>query len=113
MFYIHHVSKNIVSSCKYSSDCHIHHIRMVYYLVFEINLTIDIIFSLILINSFEAFLIVIRSKIRFINPFLANVPFPYPLKTSENQGFSDVFRVYRNGVLPWIGLIYSKALKQS
>ena len=31
-----------------------------------------------------------------INPLEANVPFLYPLKTSENQRFSDVFRGYRN-----------------
>ena len=31
-----------------------------------------------------------------INPFYANFPFLYPLKISENQRFSDVFRVYRN-----------------
>ena len=34
-----------------------------------------------------------------INPFHANVPFLYPLKTSENQRFSDVFGGYRNGTL--------------
>ena len=34
-----------------------------------------------------------------INPFQANVPFLYPLKTSENLWFSDVFRGYRKGTL--------------
>ena len=34
-----------------------------------------------------------------INPFYANVPFLYSLKTSENQRFSDVFRGYGNGSL--------------
>ena len=34
-----------------------------------------------------------------INPFHANVLFLYPLKMSENQRFSDVFRGYRNGKL--------------
>ena len=27
--------------------------------------------------------------LRGLNPFLPNVPFLYPLKTSENQGFSE------------------------
>ena len=30
-----------------------------------------------------------------INPFSANVPLLYPLKTSENRRFSDVFSGYR------------------
>ena len=34
-----------------------------------------------------------------INPCSANVPFLYPLKTSENQRFSDVFKGYRKGTL--------------
>ena len=39
------------------------------------------------------------------NPFQANVPFLYPLKTSENLWFSEVFRGYRKGTLAWNGLI--------
>ena len=35
----------------------------------------------------------------FLNPFQANVPFLYPLKTPENQMFFDVFRGYRKGTL--------------
>ena len=34
-----------------------------------------------------------------INPFYSSVTFLYPLKTSENQKFSDVFRGYRNATL--------------
>ena len=30
---------------------------------------------------------------------LFNVPFLYPLKMSENQRFSDIFRGYKNGTL--------------
>ena len=30
-----------------------------------------------------------------INPFYFTVPFLYPVKTSANQKFSDVFREYR------------------
>ena len=39
-----------------------------------------------------------------INPFLANVPILYPLKTPENQRFS-VFRRYKLGTLATNGLI--------
>ena len=34
-----------------------------------------------------------------------NVPFLYPLETSENLGFSDVFSGYRKVTLAWNGLI--------
>ena len=34
-----------------------------------------------------------------INPFQLKVPYLHPLKKSENQYFSDVFRGYRNGAL--------------
>ena len=34
-----------------------------------------------------------------VNPFSTNIPLPYPLKTSENLAFSDIFRVYRSGTL--------------
>ena len=36
--------------------------------------------------------------------FRVDVPFIYPLETSENFWFSDVFRGYRNGTLAWNGL---------
>ena len=36
---------------------------------------------------------------RVSNTIHANVPLLYPLKTSENQRFSGVFRGYRNGTL--------------
>ena len=39
-----------------------------------------------------------------INPFSINVPLLYPLKTSENRGFSYVFRGYRSGTLVENGL---------
>ena len=32
-----------------------------------------------------------------LNPLLVNVLFLYPLKTSENQRFSNIFRRFRNG----------------
>ena len=38
-----------------------------------------------------------------LNPFLVSVSFLYPLKTLENQNFSDVFRGYRNEILAWNG----------
>ena len=34
-----------------------------------------------------------------LNQFLANVLILYPLKTSENQRFSDVYREYKMGTL--------------
>ena len=40
-----------------------------------------------------------------INPFQANAPFLYPLKTLENLQFSDVFRGNRKGTLTWNGLM--------
>lgn len=33
----------------------------------------------------------LNKKVNRIDPFQANVPFLKPIKTSENQGFSDVF----------------------
>ena len=40
-----------------------------------------------------------------INPFSTTVPLLYPLKISENQRFSNVFRVYRSTTLVENGLI--------
>ena len=42
--------------------------------------------------------------LQLLNPFQANVPFLYPLKTLENLRLSDVFRGYRKGALAWNGL---------
>ena len=39
------------------------------------------------------------------NPFHATPRFLYPLKTSENQGFSDVFRGYIKRPVAWNGSI--------
>ena len=41
----------------------------------------------------------------FFNPFSTNVPLLYPLKTSENRRFCDVFRGYRSATLAENGLI--------
>ena len=38
------------------------------------------------------------------NPYSSNVTFLYSLKTSENRGFSDVCRGYRNVTLGEYGL---------
>ena len=44
--------------------------------------------------------------VSLVNPFQPNVPFLYPLKTSENQRlkkwFSDVFWGYKNGLKNWV-----------
>ena len=39
-------------------------------------------------------------------PFSTNVPLLYPLKTSENLRFTDVFRGYRSGTLVESGLSF-------
>ena len=39
-----------------------------------------------------------------VKPFSTNIPFLYPLKTSENLRVSDVFRGYRGGTLVENGL---------
>ena len=39
-----------------------------------------------------------------INPFQADIPFLYPLKTSENRRFCDFLRGYRKGTLARNGL---------
>ena len=46
-----------------------------------------------------------KSQSTNLHPFQANVSFLYPLKTSENLWFSDVFRAYRKGALAQNGLI--------
>ena len=45
-----------------------------------------------------------------LNPYSPNVTFLYPLKTSQNRMFSDVFRGHRNVTLEEYGL---KLLKRS
>ena len=46
----------------------------------------------------------LKSLIKYINTYSPNVTFLYPLKTSENIRFSDVFRGYRNVTLGEYGL---------
>ena len=50
------------------------------------------------------FIQVSKEHIDFINPYSPNATFPYSLKTSENLGFSDVFRGYRNKTFGEYGL---------
>ena len=40
-----------------------------------------------------------------IYPSLSNIPILYPLKKTENQSFSDIFRGYKMGTLARNGLI--------
>ena len=49
-------------------------------------------------------LLLMLSKLKWINPFHATCPFRYSLKT-ENLWFSDVFRGYRKRPVAWNGLI--------
>ena len=44
-----------------------------------------------------------KENVQHINPFNATGLFLYPLKTSENLLFSDVFREYRKGPLHEMG----------
>ena len=46
--------------------------------------------------------------LQLINPFLANVPISYPLKTLENLWFSGVFRGYEVGTLARNVLMWTK-----
>ena len=48
-----------------------------------------------------------QKTIIFINPFQAEVPFLYPLKTLENLWVFYVFRGERNGIMAWNGSIHS------
>ena len=65
-------------------------------------------------NKHFSYLILImfsHSSIRIsFNPFHANGLFPYPLKKSENQRFSDVFRGYRKRPMAWNGLRLPRGL---
>ena len=45
------------------------------------------------------------------NPLMSSVTFLYPLKTSENLRFSDVFKGYKNVTLDINGLIRSHFVK--
>ena len=45
---------------------------------------------------------------RLLNPFHDTALFLYPLKTSENQKFSDFFRGYRKKTVAWNRVIYEK-----
>ena len=66
-------------------------------------------------NGTESFLHQTESITQYqnFNPFSSNVPLLYPLKTSENLRFSDIFRGYRIGTLLENGLrIFQMKLSQ-
>ena len=46
----------------------------------------------------------ISERQHLLNPFLANIPILYPLKTPENRWFSGVFKGYKIGTLATNGL---------
>ena len=48
--------------------------------------------------------------ILFVNPFHATGVILYPLKTSENLWFSDIFRGYRERPVTWNGLTQTRLL---
>ena len=74
-------------------------------------------------KSFFNFWLLLHKKLNiiwnceFVNPFYAKVLFLYLPNTLENQRFSDVFRVYRNGTFGCKGLMFiafaSACLKMS
>ena len=74
--------------------CHVSHSGMA---VIGISLIIEY-FAIDWNNSFlkENIIRFIAYKSLFGSPFLANVPFLYPKKTSRNLQFSEVFKVYSN-----------------
>ena len=51
--------------------------------------------------------------VKRFNPFPANVPILYPLKTPENHGFSGVFRGYKMGTLVRNGLSHFQPMFMS
>ena len=64
------------------------------------------------LKNFVCILLLVKNISAFwqyflINPFSTNVPLPYPLKTSENLRFSEVFREYRSETLVENGFSYS------
>ena len=96
-----------VSFCKKKQYSYFHYI-----LDFQFALTNDqpnAFFSSIRINYYLVNFVQVKgctAQQSYINPFQTNVSFLYPLKTSENRRFSDVFRGYRKGTLAWNRLRY-------
>ena len=86
--------------------------------VFKVNNVVPV-FSLLTLNILHAFLIVDFEKvnislafIQIFNPFQANFPFLYPLKTPENLAVYDAFRGYR--MMRWseMGSYFPQKLKR-
>ena len=62
------------------------------------NFTLNFIRFLRHHNTFKYFNILISLQFLFyFNLFLVNAPFSYPLKTSENQKFSGIFKEHKMG----------------
>ena len=53
-----------------------------------------------------------KGFLAFLNPYFPNVTFLYPLKTSKNRRFSDVFKGYRNVTLGEYGLNSSNMITE-
>ena len=78
-----------------------------FYVIFTKNRTV--------FNGTESFLHQTENITQYqnFNPFSSNAPLLYPLKTSENLRFSDIFRGYRIGTLLENGLrIFQMKLSQ-
>ena len=50
---------------------------------------------------------------KWVNPLFATALFLYHMKISENQRFSDIFRVYRKKPVVWKNLIQKKVQKMT
>ena len=75
------------------------------FLLRKSNINIDSIIPYITSISYSSMLTKNIYNSEKSNPFLANAPILYPLKTPENERFSDVFRGYKLGTLATNGLI--------
>ena len=60
-----------------------------------VDINIVLVFLLLISNIFHTF----NNSASVIKTFPANVPLPYPQKSSENQRFSEFFRGYRSETL--------------
>ena len=69
-------------------------------------------FLKVVMTEYHSLLISKKLKIDYLNPFLANVPILYPLKTPENLWFSGVFRGYKMGAFArnWFNVSFLSSL---
>ena len=88
LFYLHFIFCEIFSSSRYT--------KFLSYLFIVIFNVLYVFFGLYLRHS--------APWSSVLKPFLVNVTFLHPLKTSENLWFPDVFTGYRKETVTWNGL---------